>query len=128
MKIVIESIPHKNQRYPTVGDYWRDEEGVLHITVSSMSDDRYEYLVALHELVEVLICEHKGIKEEDITAFDIKFEEDRLLGLHGPDDEPGHNKFAPYNLEHVFAEKLERLMSEKLEVDWTKYDKEVNSL
>jgi hypothetical protein len=28
MKINIETIPHSDQRYPTVGDYWDDENGV----------------------------------------------------------------------------------------------------
>ena len=33
MKMKIESIPHDEQRYPTVGDYWVDEHGVEQVVL-----------------------------------------------------------------------------------------------
>ena len=77
MKINIETIPHGDQRYPTVGDYWDDENGVMQVRVSDMKDWRYEALVVIHELVEMFLTKHRGIPEHEISEFDIKFEQSR---------------------------------------------------
>ena len=61
MKINIETIPHSDQRYPTVGDYWDDENGVIQVRVSDMKDWRYEALVVMHELIEMFLTKHRGI-------------------------------------------------------------------
>jgi hypothetical protein len=37
LHIVIDTIQHSQQRYPTVGDWQVDKAGNLHITVSRMS-------------------------------------------------------------------------------------------
>jgi len=128
MRIDIHTIPHSEQRYPTVGDYFTDKEGTLHILVSKMSDPRYEQLVAIHELIEVLLTEHKNIKEEDITNFDLLFEAERAEGKHTDDEEPGWDPRSPYGRQHAFAEAIERLTALQLDVDWEIYDKEVNNL
>jgi len=119
MKIIIESIPHGDHRYSTLGDYWRDDAGVLQIRVSEMSDPRDMVLCALHELVEVLICEHRSISEPDIMAFDV---------AHPDAEEPGELKDAPYHKEHVFAETIERLTALQLDRDWNDYTYAVASL
>jgi hypothetical protein len=41
MRINIEVIPHEQQRYPTVGDYWM-EDGVQQVRISGLPDWRYE--------------------------------------------------------------------------------------
>ena len=42
MKIVIETIPHAQQRYPTCGDWYTDDSG-LHIKVSEeMGDPKFD--------------------------------------------------------------------------------------
>lgn len=128
MKIIIQTIPNSSQRYPTVGDYWKDEDGTDHIVVSDMGNDDYAFLVAIHELTEMYLCQKRGIKEEDITAFDIKFEEERNDDKHGPEEEPGYAPDAPYKNEHFFAESIERLIAGQLGVDWKTYDKTVNEL
>lgn len=124
MKIIIETIPHKRQRYPTVGD-WYTKKGTLHIRVSKMSDWRYELLVALHELVEVQLCKNRGVTQKAVDAFDIAFEKRRKSGN---EDEPGDDPKAPYRKEHFFATSVERLMAAELGVDWGKYDEEIISL
>jgi hypothetical protein len=43
-------------------------------------------------------------------------------------DEPGHDPKAPYNKEHIFAEKIERQIAEELGVDWEEYSRVVESL
>jgi len=119
MKILIQSIPHHQHRYSTLGDYWRDEDGTLQIRVSEMSDPRDMILCALHELVEVVLCEHRNIAEPDIMAFDV---------AHPDADEPGDLPDAPYHKEHVFAEIVERLMAAQLERNWNDYGAAVEAL
>lgn len=126
MKIQIETIPHDAQRYPTVGDYWADSGGVEQIRVSSMPDWRYEALVAVHELVEMVLVKQRGISEQAITEFDIGFEQAREAGtVRG---EPGDDPRAPYQREHFFATNLERLLAAELGVDWFEYDTLVDGL
>ena len=122
MKIIIETIPGNMQRYKTPGDWFRDKDGTLHIKVSCMGNQDYEVLVAIHELVETLLCEHRGIKEEDIADFDIKFEENRK---EGNEDEPGDDDAAMYRAEHLFATGIEKLMASELGVNWNAYSKAV---
>lgn len=125
MKIIIETIPHGSHRYPTVGDWYRDDAGRLHIKVSQEIGDEYALLVALHELIEVVLCEKRGITQESVDKFDIAYEKTRP---DGDDSEPGDHADAPYRKEHFFATNIERLMSEQLGVDWAKYDAEINEL
>jgi hypothetical protein len=125
MKIIIETIPHKSQQYPTVGDWRRDAEGNLRIFVSEEIGDKYALLVAIHELIEVSLCEDRGITVEEVDAFDKAFENNRAKGNV---DEPGDDPKAPYRKEHFFATSLERLMAAELGVDWQKYDDAVNAL
>jgi len=77
MKIIVETIPHEAQRYPTVGDYWEDPDGVVQIRVSHMEDWRYVILVAVHELAEMMLTRWRGIPEEAIGSFDMEFEKKR---------------------------------------------------
>ena len=125
MNIRIETIEHNEQRYETCGDWMFDEKGDLLIRVSSMKNWKYELLIALHELVEVVLCKDRGITDDVVCAFDKAFEEKRALGNV---DEPGDDSLAPYKKEHFFATNIERLMSEEISVDWKEYDTTVNSL
>jgi hypothetical protein len=130
LHIYIDTIPHVEQRYPTVGDYWvqpgLDTFPTRHeIRVSEMQDRDYEFLVALHELVEMYLCEKRGISEESITQFDKDFESKRAKGNV---DEPGNSLAAPYHAEHIFATTIEQLVAAELGVNWDDYDKTVNEL
>lgn len=126
MKIAIETIPHGAQRYPTVGDYWEDADGVLQIRVSEMEDWRYVILVAVHELAEMMLTRWRGIPEEAIGEFDMEFERKRELGLAA--GEPGDDPAAPYRREHFFATSVERLLAAELGVDWKEYEAHVDGL
>lgn len=125
MKILIETIPHKAHRYPTCGDWMRLPDGTLNIKVSEEIGDEYATLVALHELVEVLLCEKRGITDAEVTAFDEKFEADRD---EGDESEPGDHPDAPYRREHLFATGIEKLMASELGVDWKHYDDAIMEL
>ena len=128
MKIIIETIPHARQSYPTVGDWRRDEDGTLRINVSQEIGDKYAALVALHELVEVLLCEDRGITTAKVDEFDIEFEKQRAKSLTLDTSEPGDNRFAPYENEHCIATGIERIMAAALRVKWSDYETSINSL
>ena len=90
-----------------------------------MGNEDYEFLVAVHELIEQYLCKKRNIKEPDISAFDIEFEKNRQPGN---EDEPGDDPSAPYRKEHFFATSIERLIAAELGVDWQEYDKKINLL
>ena len=124
MNIIIKVIPHRKQRYETAGD-WFWKRDTLHIRVSSMGDWRYEALVAVHELVEVLLCEHDGVTQKEVDKFDIGFEKSRE-----PDntDEPGDETCAPYVAQHCIATGVERILAALLGVKWKVYESTLNAL
>lgn len=125
LKINIETIPHAQHRYVTVGDYWVDEMGVIQVRVSELSDWRREVLIAVHELVELLICKHDGVSNESIDAFDKNFEASRHPNNT---DEPGDEPDAPYCEAHCISTGIERLLAARLGVKWKLYEKELNEL
>ena len=125
MKIQLRTIPHSEQRYETVGDWENLPEGSLRISVSDMGNDDYAFLVAIHELVEVWLCNRRGITDEAVSAFDIEYEKNRP---EGDESEPGDHPGAPYRKEHFFATNIERMIALELGVDWAQYDKAVMSL
>jgi hypothetical protein len=126
MNILIETIDHDKQRYPTVGDWQIDaEKDTILIRVSKIGNWRYELLVGIHELVEVLLCLDRGITDEQVTAFDVEYEKKRSKDSH---DEPGDDPHAPYRAEHFFATNLERLLSAELSVNWLDYEKAIDDL
>lgn len=126
MQITVKVVPHSTQRYPTVGDwYFTSENKELIIIVSDMGDYRYNFLVAYHEQIEAMLCLERGIKEEDVSAFDIAFESKRQPGDLS---EPGNHPEAPYFKEHQYATACEINMATMLGVDWEEYENAVNSL
>jgi hypothetical protein len=127
MKIIIETIPHMKQPYSTCGDWRRDADGTLRINVSQEIGDRYAALVALHELVEVLLCEARGISTKSVDEFDIEYEKLRAKSLTLDTSEPGDNRFAPYENEHCIATGIERIVAAALHVKWQDYETAINS-
>jgi hypothetical protein len=90
----------------------------LHI-YSYLKDESYyneAWLIALHELIEQRLTEQRGIKEEDIDAFD-RF----VLENGGKADEGGNEEMSPYKREHRFAENIERQLCHELGLDWFNY-------
>jgi hypothetical protein len=120
-KIVIETVHH--QRYPTAGD-WQLKPYGLHIFVSRMSDQRYEFLVAMHEAIEAYLCQQAGVSQAAVDRFEQAYE--RRRGRRD-NSEPGDDSKAPYHSAHIFATKVERMLAGQLGVDWSAYDREVSS-
>jgi hypothetical protein len=121
------TIPHKSHRYPTVGDFWGDRNA-WQLRVSEMSDIRFEFLVLLHEMVEMMLMMHRGIPEEIQGEFDRMYEKERADGKHKPEDEPGFDPRSPYLAEHTFASHIEEMMAKELGVDWETFANEVDHL
>ncbi len=125
MKIVIETIPHNQHRYTTVGDWFYNKDGSLTIRVSELSDWRREMLVAVHELIEVLTCKNDNVSAAAVDKFDMEFEAKRL---EGNDDEPGDDPSAPYKKQHCLATGVERILAQQWGVNWKEYEEELCAL
>lgn len=123
-EISVKTILHSEQRYPTCGDYF-DLGDKLQICVSSMENSDYEFLVAIHEMIEWYLSQKNGITNEQIDEFDKKFEDTRETNKV---DEPGNDKRAPYYLDHQAATSIEMIVALLLKVDWNDYDKTVKEL
>ena len=123
---IISQIPHSSQRYETVGDWIPGNP--VRILVSSMRDERYSFLVALHEMIESELCRMNGISDNKVVEFDMNFEKERQARLHSLDAEPGDDPRAPYREEHGFATMIERMVARKMGVSWPAYEKAVLAL
>lgn len=123
-QIIIEIIPHSEQRYPTCGD-WQDNGEIIKIKVSDSGNWKFNALVAVHELCEVLDCRQWGVTDALVDLFDKDFEASRP---EGNTDEPGDSPHAPYRKQHFFATNIERQVAAELEVDWKEYEEAINSL
>ncbi|HXW95455.1 MAG TPA: hypothetical protein VEJ19_07100 [Nitrososphaerales archaeon] len=123
---MVSQVPHKKQRYETVGDWIPGRPA--QIRVSKMKDQRYVFLVALHEMIEYELCKMHGITDREVVAFDVNFEAERRMNLHPLDAEPGNHPKAPYRNEHEFATMIEMMVAHKLGVSWSDYEKTVLSL
>ena len=119
-EVILKTIPHSKQRYRTPGDYFK-KNGKWYIVVSKMNPDM-EFLIKIHELVELYLTQKRGVSEESITKFDIEFEKDRDKGVW-KDEEPGDSPRAPYCREHKFATMIEKLCCQELSVSWEEYEK-----
>lgn len=127
-RIVIETVPHDEQRYETCGDWYYENDGSLVIKVSQ-TNSKYELLIALHELVESVLCGLKGINEIDVTNFDVEFENmRRLYPSMVADSEPGDNEAAPYFHEHQMANRLENWLADSTLEDKNDYVDTINNL
>jgi hypothetical protein len=133
-KITIEVIPHLDQRYNTVGDWQfeRDSEGTataLNVRVSDLDNQEYFILIGLHEAIEALLCEMKGVKEKEVDDFDLTWTPKQV---HWNSDretsEPGEDYQAPYYEQHQIASGIERLLAARMWVNWARYETIVDTL
>lgn len=127
MEIHIKTIPQEKQRYPTLGDYWYDETGVLQVRVTEM-DEMYAKMVVIHELVEEALTKHRGLTEQEITDFDLYHEKRIEQGLVPKDSQPGFDVNAPYIREHTLATAVEMQMCALAGISWSEYDGFIFSL
>jgi hypothetical protein len=124
IRINVQTVKSGEHRYPTIGDYWTDADGVEQVRVTEMSDWHYEVLVVIHEIVESYLCKHAKIDEPVIKSFDERFEDERRRWMHPISAEPGFDKRAPYREQHTIATAIEMMLAAMLGVDWAEYEKE----
>lgn len=127
MKITIEFIEHKDQRYDTPGDWFYTPADNLVIRVSKLGVPEYEHLIAIHELVEALLCKHDGVRQRAVDRFDTAWKP-RVLADGTPIVEPGEDPQCPCHEQHVVAENVERIIAQAMSVHWPSYGHEVDKI
>lgn len=120
MEIEVKVIPHVSQFYSTIGDWHFDKSGKLKVTVSNMGNEDFEFLVALHEIVEAWLCRKRGIDQDEVTKFD-------KLMLEKGVDNPGDDVRAPYHKEHRLALIIESMLMHELNLSEVEYLEAMNN-
>ena len=113
MKFEAKSVDPSLMRYVTTGD-WEivGDHVILPVVDYGMREDN-AFLVALHELVESFLCIKAGIKEEDVSKFDI---------TNCDLEEPGDSSLAPYHEQHKVATQVEKIVCEAIGLDWDEHN------
>ncbi len=120
-KFIVQS-PRK-MRYPTTGDYFKTKDGWM-IVGADLKNPDYNFLTLVHEFVELYLTQKRGISEPKIKKFDEWFEREKAKGnLKGKITVAGRHPKAPYRREHIFAEKIEKLLAKELGVNQLKQGK-----
>ncbi len=116
MNIEIKIKPKGTIRAQQFDDYYF-KDGVLVFEVADLGNDFYNKLVLIHAIIEQALTEYKGIKEEEITKFDME---------HLDSEEPGLEMDCVYRNEHLLAEGIERILCAYLNIPWTQYEEVFN--
>lgn len=119
MKIMIKTVPKGEMRYDTAGDWMFADTGDLEITVASTGSDYFDFLVAVHEAVEAMLCRKAGITGEAVTMWDLD---------HQDAEEPGELPGCLYRAQHLEAEDIEKQIAAAMGLDWGKYDEVIRAL
>lgn len=117
--IYIQFIPHNHQRYDTLGDWFYDPQGCIQVRVSNDKGHSSEeqFLIALHELIELKLCQARGITQAQVDAFDMNVWPQLIqVGEANENAEPGDYISAPYCREHRFAMMIEHLVAHELKL------------
>jgi hypothetical protein len=117
-RIIIDFIPHKKQRYDTLGD-WQFKNDVLTIKISKIKSWKKEVSLAIHEMVEALLCKERRITTKAVDNWDLNF---------NGDGEPGDDRNCPYFSQHQDASVVERYLAKKLGLNWEEYENFLDGL
>lgn len=121
-EIKIKFVPREQIRNRDFGDYRHFENGDSEILVAETGNPDYNFLVQIHEAIEMYISLRDGLPEEEINLFDKKFVKEQEQGLRPENQEPGNAKDSPYRKYHRLAENIERQLAFYLGVDWQDYE------
>jgi hypothetical protein len=116
--IQIETKPPKEMRYRTVGDWFFTAQG-LTIQVADTGNWKYNILVAIHELIEVILCRDAGVTEKQVDKFDL---------AHQDDEDPGTHPKAPYGVQHLTAMGVEMILAACMGVKWRAYEESLDRI
>jgi len=109
----IETVSPKEMRYRTVGDWFFTGAGCLTIQVADTGNWKYNLLVAVHELIEVMLCMVAGVTEKQVDRFDLAHQDDEDAGTHPK---------APYHSQHLVAMGVEMTLAAIMGVKWRVYE------
>jgi hypothetical protein len=112
--ILMVVIPHKNQRYDTVGDWIEPSPGQRMISVSRCGSDESEIAVGIHEIIEQTLCAKAGITQADVDRWDLAFT---------GDGEPGEAEGCPYFWQHVAATEVEQAVCKAFGLPWEDHER-----
>ena len=119
MDFVIKIIPHNEQRYDTLDDWKRDNEGVMQIKISDTGNPDFNFLLTEHAIREAYFCVKNGVTEQAVDVWDF---------THPDADEPGMLPGCPYKRWHMLAELYERSTCYDLDYDWEEYERAIMKL
>lgn len=122
-KLIVQS-PSK-MRYCTVGDYYKTKTG-WDVVSADLKDSDYNFLILVHELIELYLTQRRGIPEPKIKKFDEWFQREKAKGRFPKFKGGAALKLSPYRREHLFALKVEKLLAKELGKNWKKYDRAVD--
>jgi hypothetical protein len=108
MRIVIETLPADEMRYRTDGDWFTTPDGVIMIQINEEMPQHDQFLIAIHELIEMKLCESAGVTQQAVDDFDMAF-----TGDGEPGDAPG----APYIRQHRFAALIDHMIAHEMGID-----------
>jgi hypothetical protein len=111
--ILMVVIPHKSQRYPTVGDWVEPSPGQRMVSVSDVGNDNSNFLIGSHEEIEQHWCKMHGVTQADVDRWDMAF---------NGEGEPGDDPECPYHEGHVIAMKHERELCADYGLDWEAHE------
>jgi hypothetical protein len=111
----LEVLPWKKMRYLTTGDYYKTKREWKIVAADTGNSD-YNFLILIHELIELYLTQKRGIAEPKIKKFDEWFERQKTKGRFKNILSPGRHPKAPYKREHMFAAKIEDLIRKELGV------------
>ena len=123
---ILKTAPMKRIRNNQAGD-WKVGKHIVAIS-AKMDCSESELAIAIHELIEAWICRKQGITDEQVTAFDAMFENERNRGQHNLFDEAGDDVRAPYFDAHQRATSVENEVCSALKLTWSQHESNVNSL
>jgi len=121
MKINLFTKPSKEVKNPTTGDFWKDHDGTINVAVQELGNEDYEFLIALHSLIEGFLIEKNKLDRNLIEYFDKTFKQNKE-GLITNQEDPGDDTAAPYHKEHTFATFIEMQVANEMNVSWDKYN------
>jgi hypothetical protein len=108
MRIIIETLHPNDMRYVTDGDWFTTPDGTLMIQVNEQMPAHDQFLIALHELIEMKLCEKAGVSQQAVDAFDFNFK---------GGGEPGDHPDAPYLRQHRFAALIDHMVAHEMGID-----------
>lgn len=118
METTLTKTNTREVRCNQAGDWWNKDDETTMANSVPMSDERSEFAVLIHELVEAFLCRYAGVTEQSVLNHDVMFEKERADGLHDEWVEAGDDPRAPYKDQHFVATTIERILCVAMKLPW----------